>query len=260
MKENEIISDTKTDAMNAAENTTPEEVKPEETTPAETTPEEPKPDEKTPEDAVPAEEQPEEAAPEKKKITRKELIGEILEIAETMLVSVFIVLLAFTYLMRPVTVDGRSMVPTLNHEDKLVMYRLFYQPQQGDIVVVNNHEGHVFDANGDVVPSGRSLNENIIKRVIALPGQEVKIDVNEGEVYVDGEPLRENYINERTMTNDGAFIYPITVPKGYVFVMGDNRNNSTDSRSASVGLVAIEDILGKAYFRYYPYTHIGIVK
>lgn len=190
---------------------------------------------------------------------KRELLNDIMDIVETMLVSVFIVLLLFTYLIRPVTVDGRSMLPTLSNEDKLVMYRLCYTPAQGDIVVVDNHEGHVLDANGNVTVSSFSLNENIIKRVIAVAGQTLTIDEKAGEVYVDGVLMHEDYINERTLTNDGAFIYPITIPEGYVFVMGDNRNHSTDSRNSCVGLVAEEDILGKAFFRYYPLTDIGFV-
>ncbi len=201
----------------------------------------------------------EENTPEPQAKTRAELFADVMEIVETMLVSVFVVLMVFTYLARPVTVDGRSMVPTLNDQDKLVMLRLLYTPKQGDIVVVDNYEGHVFDAEGNVVESGRSLNENIIKRVIAVAGQTVTVDERAGEVYVDGKALHENYINERTLTNDGAFIYPITIPEGYVFVMGDNRNKSTDSRSSCVGLVSEEDVLGNAYFRYYPVTDIGFV-
>ncbi len=176
--------------------------------------------------------------------------SEIVEILETMLISVFAILLIFTYLMRPVTVDGNSMVPTLHHTDRLVMYRLMYRPTVGDIVVVNDHGGHIFSGD-EVVESGYSLDECIIKRVIATAGQKVLIDASKGEVYVDDVLLDEPYINEPTLTNDMAFQYPITIPEGYVFVMGDNRNHSTDSRSAAVGLVAVNDVLGKAYFRYH---------
>lgn len=176
--------------------------------------------------------------------------SEIADILETMLISVFSILLIFTYLMRPVTVDGRSMVPTLYNADKLVMFRLLYKPDNGDVVVVNDHGGHVFS--GDrVVDSGISLNECIIKRVIATAGQTVEIDAEQGEVYVDGQLLAEPYINELTYTDNHAFEYPITIPEGYVFVMGDNRNHSTDSRSAAVGLVDVNDVMGRAYFRYY---------
>ena len=191
-------------------------------------------------------EQTETPVPKKK----TSMFDEIIEILETMLISVFVVLLLFTYLMRPVTVDGSSMFPTLRDNDRLVMQRLLYQPHQGDIVVVSDYAGHVLDMNGDVVSSGYSLRENIIKRVIAVAGQTIEVRENEGLVYVDGKPLQEDYVNEPTLTNDGAFSYPLTIPEGYIFVMGDNRNHSTDSRNPSVGLVDVEDVLGKAYFRY----------
>ena len=176
--------------------------------------------------------------------------SEIVDILETMLVSVFTILLVFSYLMRPVTVDGSSMVPTLYDTDRLVMFRLLYSPHRGDVVVVNDHGGHVFSGE-QVVDSGYSLDECIIKRVIAVAGQEVYIDETQGQLYVDGELQNEPYINELTYTNDHAFAYPITIPEGYVFVMGDNRNHSTDSRSAAVGLVDKNDVMGRAFFRYH---------
>ncbi|MDE5736986.1 MAG: signal peptidase I [Oscillospiraceae bacterium] len=184
--------------------------------------------------------------PEEKK---KNLFNDIVEIIETMLITLFVVVLLISYLTRPVTVDGNSMVPTLQNQDRLVMLRLLYTPKQGDIVVVYNSNGHVLDNDGNVVNSGYGLNENIIKRVIATEGQKIDIRVDEGLVYVDDEALDEPYVNEAVRSNDGAFSYPMIVPEGYVFVMGDNRNHSTDSRSVFVGLVAKEDILGKAYFR-----------
>ena len=180
---------------------------------------------------------------------RIDWFSEIADILEAMLISVFGVLLIFGYLLRPVTVDGRSMVPTLYNEDKLVMFRLFYQPHAGDVVVVNNHGGHIFS--GDrVVDSGASLDECIIKRVIATSGQKIEIKAAEGQVYVDDVLLDEPYINELTYSDDRAFEYPITIPDGYVFVMGDNRNHSSDSRSLFVGLVDKNDVMGRAFFRY----------
>lgn len=181
---------------------------------------------------------------------KSDWFNDVIEILETMLKSVFVVLLLFTYLIRPVTVEGRSMVPTLQNHDKLVMRRILYQPHQGDIVVVNNYEGHILSPDGSVVNSGYALNEVLIKRVIAVAGQSIEVRTDEGLVYVDGVALEESYTNEPTLVNDGAFSYPITVPKGYVFVMGDNRNHSTDSRNPSVGLIAEKDILGNAFFRY----------
>ena len=187
------------------------------------------------------------------------LFHDIMDIIETMMVSVFVVLLLFTYIMRPVTVDGRSMNPTLVNQDKLVMFRLCYAPTRGDIVVVDNQEGHVLDENGRVKASGYSLHENIIKRIIAVAGQTVEVDEKAGKVYVDGVELDEPYINEPTLSNDGAFIYPITVPEGYVFVMGDNRNHSTDSRDSRVGFISEDDIIGKVALRILPLDKFGAV-
>lgn len=195
-------------------------------------------------------ETPEEPA-EEETFSGKVLFNDIMDILETVLVSMFVILLVFGYCMRPVTVEGRSMVPTLHDQDRLVMYRLFYKPHVGDIVVINDQEGHVLDENGEVVLSGYSLNEYIIKRVIAVGGQTIRIDASLGEVYVDGVKLDEPYVNELTFSDDRAFTYPLTIPEGYIFVMGDNRNRSTDSRSSSVGLVSTADVMGKAYFRYY---------
>lgn len=196
---------------------------------------------------------------EKAPKVKKQILSEILEMAETVVISVFAVLLLFTYLCRPVTVEGRSMNPTLLDADKLVMYRLFYQPTKGDIVVVRNDSGNLLSKDNKVISSGYGLDENIIKRVIAVAGDELMIDPNAGEVYINGELQDEPYINEKTMTNDGAFEYPITIPQGYIFVMGDNRNHSTDSRSSAVGLISVDDVIGKTYFRYFPLTEFGFV-
>ncbi len=187
-----------------------------------------------------------------KQLDPKAVFNDVAEILETMLISVFVVLMLFTYLIRPVTVEGSSMVPTLQNQDRLVMRRILYQPHQGDIVVVSNYRsGHILDADGTtVISSGSALNEILIKRIIAVSGQTIEVRTDEGRVYVDGQPLEENYVNEPTLTNDGAFSYPITVPEGYVFVMGDNRNHSTDSRNPNVGLIAENEILGNAFFRY----------
>lgn len=187
----------------------------------------------------------------------KNMLNDVMEILETMLVSVFIILMIFAYLMRPVTVDGSSMFPTLHNADRLVMFRLFYQPKPGDIVVVSDYGGNVLDADGNVVPSGYSLDENLIKRVIAVGGQKLEVDASTASVYVDDVRLDEPFINAPTMTDDRAFTYPITVPEGYIFVMGDNRNHSTDSRNPSVGLIKVEDVLGKAFFRYYAVDEEG---
>jgi signal peptidase I len=159
----------------------------------------------------------------------------------------------FTYLLHPVNVVGHSMVPTLNDNDRIFMSTITAGLSDGDIVVINNDASYLLDENGEVYQTDSGvLNECIIKRVIACGGQTVDINFETGEVSVDGEILDEPYINEVTRNNDGAFNYPVTIPEGYYFVMGDNRNNSSDSRNAFVGLIKSEQIYGKAVIRYSP--------
>lgn len=185
-------------------------------------------------------------------------LSDILEIAESVVLSIFVVLLIFTFVARPVTVDGRSMNPTLEDGDKLIMNSLFYTPDVGDIVIVDNQDSYTLNDAGELVKGG-GLKKRIIKRVIATQGQEINIDFENGKVYVDGELRDEPFTAEPTFTDLGAFNYPVKVPEGYVFVMGDNRNNSTDSRSNSVGFVKKEDIMGEAVFRFYPFGKFGFL-
>mgnify|MGYP002512277377 CR=1 FL=1 len=140
-----------------------------------------------------------------------------------------VIMLVFILLFRIVIVDGTSMNQTLLHGDYLLlMSNTFYRnPQYGDIVVISKDS---FD-DGDP----------IVKRVIATEGQTVDIDFYAGIVYVDGIALDEPYVNTPTNT-EGGMLFPLTVEDGCVFVMGDNRNNSTDSRDADVGLINTKNL------------------
>ncbi len=179
------------------------------------------------------------------KFKEKKSVGnEILEWLESIAISIFIVILVFTFVFRIVIVDGSSMFPTLEDGQRLVISHLFYTPKQGDIVVVNS----------------KGLNKTIIKRVIATEGQTVDINFDKHTVTVDGKTLDEPYINEPTIRNDGGNTYPLVVPENTIFVMGDNRNNSTDSRNSLVGFIPIDDVLGKAVFRIYPFDRFGRIK
>ncbi len=150
------------------------------------------------------------------------------------------VLLVLLLLLRIVVVSGESMKNTLLDGDYIVLLSsVFYsKPEQGDIIV----------ASKDSFKDG----EPIIKRVIATEGQVVDIDYDAGLVYVDGEVLDESYLGSPTTIERNHIPFPVTVEEGCIFVMGDNRNNSADSRSPEIGQIDCREILGKAVFLLFP--------
>ena len=150
---------------------------------------------------------------------------------------------AFSFCVRLVDVVGDSMNPTLVNGDKIIVSNLFYDPKPGDIIVFRKDEYR---------------DEPLVKRVIAVEGQTVNIDFERGIVYVDGEPIDEPYIAEPT-TEPLDFTGEITVDEGCVFVMGDNRNHSTDSRYSLIGQVDERCIMGKVYFTLFPIKNFGSV-
>lgn len=127
-------------------------------------------------------------------------LSDMAEVLETVFVSIFVVILLFAYVIRPVTVEGDSMRETLHNKDRLLMSDLLYTPKYGDIVIVNNEHSYSYDENGDLVEgSGLPQEKRLIKRVIATGGQEINIDFETGTVTVDGEVLDEPYIRQLTL-------------------------------------------------------------
>ena len=140
-------------------------------------------------------------------------------------------ILLFMFVGRVIGVKGSSMYPTLHDTDRIIISDIMYEPKYGDIVVLQT------DTFGP---------DPIVKRVIATEGQTIDINFDEGVVYVDGEALDEPYTNSPTY-NRLDFTGAVTVPEGCIFVMGDNRNRSTDSRASSIGMVDKRCVLGKVY-------------
>lgn len=167
--------------------------------------------------------------------------GNAYEWIECVVAALVLCVLVFSFAVRLVEVVGSSMFPTLDPGDKMVVSGLFYDPKPGDIIVFTKKSFR---------------DEPLVKRVIALGGQTVDIDFEKGIVYVDGEAISEPYTAEPT-NNRLDFIGPVTVPEGCMFVMGDNRNNSWDSRHAEIGMVDERDIIGKVYITIFPFENFG---
>lgn len=167
----------------------------------------------------------------------------VFEYLEMLIFAAVTVVLLCTFVFRMVRVDGWSMFPTLTDGDFLVSTHMFYEPQKGDIVVITKPN---------------EISSPLIKRVIATGGDTVDIDFERGEVTVNGKLLEEDYINDLTHYQPPQGLdYPLTVPEGEVFAMGDNRNESSDSRDAHIGLIDTRYIMGKTIFRLLPVDNIG---
>ncbi len=164
---------------------------------------------------------------------------------QSLMVALVICVALFIFAVRVIDVSGSSMVPTLRDGDKMIVSDLFYKPKYGDIVVFKT----------DQYDPDRAL----VKRVIATEGQEISLDFDRGVVYINGSPIEEDYIAELTTTKLD-FIGPQTVPEGCVFVMGDNRNASTDSRKKEIGMVDERMILGRAYYVVVPISEMGRIQ
>jgi signal peptidase I len=161
------------------------------------------------------------------------------ELLEAVLPALVIVLVVNIFLAQATRVEGQSMDPNLRDNERLIIEKVSYRfqpPQRGDIVVLRRPQRSV---------------DPLIKRVVGLPGETVAI--HDAMVYINGDPLTESYLDQPTWGS----MAPVVVPEGHVFVMGDNRRSSNDSRA--FGVVSLDDIVGRAWLRYWPPDEFGAV-
>ena len=189
-------------------------------------------------------EAPEEGEEKKKKNQETLTLGqELFQTLQSLACIVLVIIFLFTFVMRITIVDGHSMENTLHHGDIVLVRSIGYTPKQGDIVVLTK----------------TTFREaSIIKRVIATEGQTVDIDYATSTVYVDGVALEEDYIKEARwdLYADNG-VNHITVPEGHIYVMGDNRNGSSDSRDPSLGVVDVRCVIGQAVMVLFPFSDFG---
>ncbi|MFC1653864.1 signal peptidase I [Patescibacteria group bacterium] len=175
--------------------------------------------------------------------------GFFMDIIETSVAALSIFLVVYLFLMQPHQVNGNSMYPSFEDREYLMTDKISYRtgdPKRGDIVVFHAPpSAHC--------PSGTGC--DFIKRVIGLPGEVV--EVTRGQIYLNNQPLAEEYLPDSFVTHPGYFTSsgPVVVPPGEYFVVGDNRNHSSDSRA--FGFVPKENIVGKVFFRYWPLDRMG---
>jgi signal peptidase I len=171
------------------------------------------------------------------------LVGVLLELAETIIPAVVIAIFINLFLVQATQVLGQSMEPNLHTQQRVlvekVSYRFLRAPQRGDIVVIDLDKENKTD-------------DMLIKRVIGLPGD--TIEIRSGEVFIDGERLEESW----TINLGGGNYGPKTIPPLHVFVMGDNRGASNDSRS--FGPVHVDNLVGRAWFSYWPPENAGLIE
>ncbi len=175
------------------------------------------------------------------KTLKAKALQNIYDVAEIIASAVIAIMILFTFVFRFVGVIGESMENTLFQDDWLCVSAYIAEPEYGDIVIITH---------------ANYFTEPLVKRVIAVSGQTV--DLDDGYVYVDGVKLDEPYTHGVTVKLDYSIKFPLKVPEGKYFVLGDNRENSTDSRTSLCGLIDEDDILGKVRFRVLPFGDFDV--
>ena len=167
--------------------------------------------------------------------------------------SILFFIILFTVALRIITVDGESMLPTLQDKNMLAVSDVGYEPQYEDVVIV--YSTKLYSS------TTKTYGKTIVKRVIGLPGDTIRIDFGKGVVYRNGEALDEPYTHTLTNVQEN---FPnnreVTVPENRIFVLGDNRNNSKDSRSYDVGMIDMRYVVGKSLLRVWPFDQFGGVR
>lgn len=177
----------------------------------------------------------------------KNIIEFVMDILETVVFIGSLFIVVYLFIMQPNQVQGASMKPNFHGGDYILTSKITYkfrQPERGDVIVFKSPK------NPDI---------DYIKRVIGLPGETLMI--KDGDVYINNQLIPENYTATETNVWQRGFINeeePITIPQGYLFVMGDNRKNSSDSRM--FGPIPMTDVIGYVFYRYYPPNKIGLIK
>lgn len=170
-------------------------------------------------------------------------VASIFDWIRCIVFAIAIVVICLTFVFRLVDVDGTSMNDTLQTKDKVIVTNLFYQPNNNDIVVISH---------------GAKYEKPIIKRVIAKEGQTLKLDTENNRIIVDGVVIDEPYIKGSTFSGTYCnYDLPEVIPEGKLFVMGDNRQVSLDSRNSEIGLIDVKDVIGKAQVVAFPFDHFG---
>lgn len=175
--------------------------------------------------------------------SKAEIKSSVIDWFESIAVALALIIVIFVFCIRIVIVSGPSMDNTLRDNDRVAVQSFLYTPQRGDVVVVDSYT---------------KFGKTLVKRVIALEGDKLTINGKTNEVFINDKLLAEDYISSPTII-DNEDELSVIIPKGSVFVMGDNRSQSLDSRSNQIGVIDSRDILGRVLFRIYPFSSIGVI-